>query len=214
MADLTFKCPHCQNDLSVDESGAGMTVDCPECNRKLNIPSPAKITTAKRGSIVQCPNCGSSNTVRASAVHQQGTSHISGQQTQYGGVMMMGTDGEMGFGPLSTRSSYKGIQQTTIARRLSPPIEPEGTNRGMWYLVGGIILAVFMLVFIMLAAAFTSIVLWLLFCAGITSIIYALIKIPKEKAGNEAVQISYRRALSHWSTLWYCQSCGESFQPK
>lgn len=38
--DFTFKCPHCQQELEVDIAAAGTTVDCPACNRKMNVPVP------------------------------------------------------------------------------------------------------------------------------------------------------------------------------
>lgn len=38
MTDIKFDCPHCQNNLAVDESGAGMTVNCPLCQKALVIP--------------------------------------------------------------------------------------------------------------------------------------------------------------------------------
>ena len=39
MSDINFNCPHCQNDLAVDEKGAGRTVNCPLCQKPLVIPS-------------------------------------------------------------------------------------------------------------------------------------------------------------------------------
>ncbi|MBL9134835.1 MAG: hypothetical protein JNK85_03160 [Verrucomicrobiales bacterium] len=38
--DFTFKCPNCQQELEVDIAAAGTVVDCPACNRKLNVPVP------------------------------------------------------------------------------------------------------------------------------------------------------------------------------
>lgn len=38
--DFTFKCPHCQQELEVDIAAAGTVVDCPACNRKMNVPVP------------------------------------------------------------------------------------------------------------------------------------------------------------------------------
>lgn len=41
MPDITFACPHCSVKLEVDESGAGITVDCPQCKRPVVVPSKA-----------------------------------------------------------------------------------------------------------------------------------------------------------------------------
>jgi cell division protein FtsB len=38
MPDIVFVCPLCHKSLSVDEKGAGLVVDCPECKGKIRIP--------------------------------------------------------------------------------------------------------------------------------------------------------------------------------
>lgn len=38
--DLTFHCPHCQQELVVDASGAGSTITCPTCEAEITIPQP------------------------------------------------------------------------------------------------------------------------------------------------------------------------------
>ena len=37
-ADILFKCPHCDQHLSVEEKGAGTAVNCPKCNEQIEIP--------------------------------------------------------------------------------------------------------------------------------------------------------------------------------
>jgi predicted amidophosphoribosyltransferase len=39
--DITFNCPRCGQNLSVDETGAGMTLECPTCKGQIQIPRPA-----------------------------------------------------------------------------------------------------------------------------------------------------------------------------
>jgi len=39
MADMTFKCPECARDLTVDDKGRGLTVACPLCGKQIQIPS-------------------------------------------------------------------------------------------------------------------------------------------------------------------------------
>lgn len=48
MADITFECPHCKQHLSIEEGGAGMSVNCPSCDRPLVVPSPNEIATARQ----------------------------------------------------------------------------------------------------------------------------------------------------------------------
>jgi DNA-directed RNA polymerase subunit RPC12/RpoP len=38
--DLIFNCPKCNQELEVDDSGAGEQIDCPSCGQKITIPEP------------------------------------------------------------------------------------------------------------------------------------------------------------------------------
>ena len=38
--DINFKCTHCGQELSADESGAGTEIQCPACNGLITIPAP------------------------------------------------------------------------------------------------------------------------------------------------------------------------------
>jgi hypothetical protein len=38
--DITFSCSNCGQQLSVDVSGSGLSVDCPKCGKSLAIPAP------------------------------------------------------------------------------------------------------------------------------------------------------------------------------
>ncbi len=39
--DIVFNCPHCEQELAVDNSGAGSEIQCPSCNEKIIIPAAA-----------------------------------------------------------------------------------------------------------------------------------------------------------------------------
>src|SRR5438552_12529656 len=73
--DIRFNCPHCGQHLSVDERGAGITVNCPSCKGQTEIPSstpppspppplPPPIATVRRvptpakGRLTTCRDCG------------------------------------------------------------------------------------------------------------------------------------------------------------
>ena len=43
--DIVFNCPNCDQELAVDESGAGTQIQCPSCGEHLTIPSSGKVTT-------------------------------------------------------------------------------------------------------------------------------------------------------------------------
>lgn len=36
--DIVFKCPHCEQELSVAEAGAGTEIECPTCSQPIVIP--------------------------------------------------------------------------------------------------------------------------------------------------------------------------------
>lgn len=40
MDDLIFNCPHCQQELAVEATGAGSDIECPSCGQTITIPQP------------------------------------------------------------------------------------------------------------------------------------------------------------------------------
>jgi DNA-directed RNA polymerase subunit RPC12/RpoP len=38
--DITFHCSKCRQDLAVDSSAAGSTIQCPTCNAEITVPQP------------------------------------------------------------------------------------------------------------------------------------------------------------------------------
>ncbi len=38
--DITFNCPNCEQELEVDGSAAGSTLECPSCAQTITVPSP------------------------------------------------------------------------------------------------------------------------------------------------------------------------------
>ena len=36
--DIVFKCEHCNQELSVDESGTGVEIQCPSCGNSITVP--------------------------------------------------------------------------------------------------------------------------------------------------------------------------------
>jgi Zn finger protein HypA/HybF involved in hydrogenase expression len=40
--DIRFECPHCQQRIKIDESGAGLQINCPGCQALVTIPMPAQ----------------------------------------------------------------------------------------------------------------------------------------------------------------------------
>ncbi|MGO9243488.1 MAG: zinc-ribbon domain-containing protein [Verrucomicrobiia bacterium] len=61
--DITFSCPNCNQSLTVDEAGTGLSVPCPKCGTSLTIPSastPAETAsrTLPADIVFKCSNCG------------------------------------------------------------------------------------------------------------------------------------------------------------
>ncbi len=38
--DIIFKCPECEQELEVDASGGGSTIECPSCSSSITVPQP------------------------------------------------------------------------------------------------------------------------------------------------------------------------------
>ena len=50
--DIVFTCEKCNQELSVDESAAGMEIECPSCGQRLNVPgSPPPLAPAASGAL-------------------------------------------------------------------------------------------------------------------------------------------------------------------
>lgn len=37
--DIVFKCSHCDQELSVEEAAAGLEIECPSCNNRIQVPA-------------------------------------------------------------------------------------------------------------------------------------------------------------------------------
>ena len=56
--DIVFNCPNCDQELAVDQSGAGSQIDCPSCGETITIPgAPGKVTTSSiPAAVVSAPS--------------------------------------------------------------------------------------------------------------------------------------------------------------
>jgi ribosomal protein S27E len=63
--DIVFNCPNCDQELAVDQAGAGSQIECPSCGETITIPAAAgKVTT---GSIPATPATGTNSAITTSA---------------------------------------------------------------------------------------------------------------------------------------------------
>ncbi len=54
--DIIFNCPNCDQELAVDQSGAGSQIECPSCGEQLTIPSTGKVTTGSLPPVAPPPS--------------------------------------------------------------------------------------------------------------------------------------------------------------
>jgi DNA-directed RNA polymerase subunit RPC12/RpoP len=62
MAEFTFTCPSCKQDLEADDSFRGQTVACPQCGSSITVPSCQKKIVMKKRSISDTSSASSTRT--------------------------------------------------------------------------------------------------------------------------------------------------------
>ncbi len=66
--DIVFNCPNCEQELAVDQSGAGSQIECPSCGETITIPAASGTGKVTTGSLpVTAPPAPSSITSSAAA---------------------------------------------------------------------------------------------------------------------------------------------------
>jgi DNA-directed RNA polymerase subunit RPC12/RpoP len=72
MADIFFKCEDCGQPLVVDDAGAGLAINCPDCKADIVIPLQSELPPqqstqpSQSPALKECPSCG--NNIPAAAV--------------------------------------------------------------------------------------------------------------------------------------------------
>jgi len=49
--DIIFECPFCGKSMAIDKRGMGLTINCPECNGLVRVPTVSEQTTASPDSV-------------------------------------------------------------------------------------------------------------------------------------------------------------------
>ncbi|HEY4416288.1 MAG TPA: hypothetical protein VGO57_11400 [Verrucomicrobiae bacterium] len=65
--DIIFNCPNCDQELEVDQSGAGSQIECPSCGQSITIPASGKVTTGPLPPAATPPPAPSAITTSAAA---------------------------------------------------------------------------------------------------------------------------------------------------
>jgi hypothetical protein len=67
--DIVFNCPNCEQELAVDQSGAGSQIECPACGETITIPAGSgKVTTGSMPATPPTPAPSAINTSAAAKV--------------------------------------------------------------------------------------------------------------------------------------------------
>jgi len=53
--DIVFNCPNCDQEMAVDQSGAGTQIECPSCGDHITIPASGKVTTGSLPAVAPPP---------------------------------------------------------------------------------------------------------------------------------------------------------------
>ncbi|HEV7925836.1 MAG TPA: hypothetical protein VGR14_10790, partial [Verrucomicrobiae bacterium] len=53
--DISFKCPICEQELEVDASGAGSTIECPSCSNSITVPNNGAVTAVPVAAVAPAP---------------------------------------------------------------------------------------------------------------------------------------------------------------
>jgi predicted RNA-binding Zn-ribbon protein involved in translation (DUF1610 family) len=240
--DISFHCAKCGQHILIDETGAGMKLDCPSCKQSLIVPRQTVPTvTSKalarpqesraaampqhrpppiqcRPQVLACPSCGTDNIVKASAAYEQGTSITASQSRQVGGVLYSDGAGHIHAAPMLIGGSSGGTQQTSLARRLAPPTAPSVSRAGTALLV----------VLCLAATAGGFVILGIepeptaetnpRFVGVILLLLagvlgaVALKTSKDEDAEFRRKKQIYAEATAKWAKLWYCLKCGNTFE--
>jgi DNA-directed RNA polymerase subunit RPC12/RpoP len=133
--DISFNCERCGQNITIDESGAGVAVQCPTCGHSLVVPSPPSQT----GSIPPPSPKGATPRVADTSITgkrkgKSRTKKFIGVSTLVIGLMLI-----VFFGRSMTRRDRSPLGKTEqqVDRLYGEPVKVDGSTRS--YLLGDII---------------------------------------------------------------------------
>ena len=65
--DIIFNCPKCEQELAVDNTGAGSEINCPSCSEKIVIPAAPAAPLGAGASTTNDPTKMAASTIHTSA---------------------------------------------------------------------------------------------------------------------------------------------------
>jgi hypothetical protein len=155
--------------------------------------------TKDTGTATRCPQCGSTDLVRAKAVYEQG----SFSATTAGAGFTL--DGDVGLygGTTHTRSA--------LAARLSPPVETE--RRYAVIIIGGVVAILLTLGAVAMLSNSRTVAAGVAAALGALVLVWAVLRQLRSNAQAEEYNKTLLPSLRvAWSKTWYCRKCSLAFK--
>jgi predicted RNA-binding Zn-ribbon protein involved in translation (DUF1610 family) len=168
--------------------------------------------------ILDCPNCGSENTQKVSAICEAGTTISKGRTGNIGGIIGKNSSGHLSIAPIIAAGTSHGVQTTNLASRLAPPQPPKSSIdffQGVMVVVGIAIVGTTAGLASNSESVPVKYLIWisgiLLTCGLIT---VAVIVCRQIMAEDTKAKETHNESLARWNETYYCHRCGESFIPR
>ena len=205
---IKFHCLNCKQKLEAENEWIGMKLDCPNCGNQVLVPKPALNCADDESNTVNnplsCPKCGSEHTQNISIIYESGTSDISSTSLHAGGFASNGK-----FVPGLGTSIDSGTQQTSLAKRLSPP-----EKQSVFPVLGCGCLISIVLAFI---GSFAIVAMLKMDDGGIPFLIIltilAICVISMAVKNNKFNTEEWPTLHEKWSKQYFCHKCGNIFLP-
>ncbi len=67
--DIVFECPHCSKSLAIDKRGMGLTIQCPDCDRPIRVPTISDTQAGVEADAVAMPTEALASALEESRLH-------------------------------------------------------------------------------------------------------------------------------------------------
>jgi hypothetical protein len=191
--------------MSDDGTFTGMAASCPHCGGQFMMPPnvgelPLPIASSMAASKLLCPQCGSENFQKVSMAHAKGTSTIAG----------------IGFGPGIGPVVGGAVQQSMLARTLSPP----SRRQNPYGLAGCILIPVLILPLIVVLASFMSsgdspshnMAIYVVLAVLIPAAVFCFLILLPYYDWERKEKRRLTKANQQWSSKYICHRCGCLFR--
>lgn len=159
------------------------------------------MTKPKKGTLEDCPKCGSDDWKAASFVHNAGITIVDTTTRSTGAGIGVGTGG-IGVGVGVSSGSTAGTLQNKVSASITPPVKPKNNAGTIYWCVA---------LFVLMMAGKNEVLagFWLLGVIMFWSTFSA-----NAKRQHETDVKAYDEALARWERSRVCQRCGCLYDPE